>query len=579
VGEGTGKLCDLKSAVAKQVKPGMLLYFPFSQIRTPSGAVYEIIRQFWGQKSDFTIASLAVNYPLLIMIHGGLVKKVISGACGDGYYSPAPSPICQRAFKANGTEVENCTLFTYTQRMQAGAMGLPFMPSKSLIGSSIYEEDKENVQIIDDPFGSGQKLSLVKAIRPDLAIVHAPAADPYGNAIYPPPLGDNLYGALGSKNGVLLTVDKIVPTDFIRENASFVKLPDYLVNSVSEVPMGAHPAGIYNPGIKGLDGYTEDYDFFAEAHEVSKDPDKLDNWIKEWILDCKDQNDYLRKLGHEKIRFLIGRGQPDSWRHELESLSDSLDPGEEYNSIEMMVIIASRKLAEKVRQKDYRTVLAGGGLSFLSAAMATYALIEEKSDISMMVETGLFGILLRPTEPHLLSHLYFPTCKMLTDIDTTMGVFMGGANSRCIGSLAAAEVDKHGNINTTRVASGDIFIIGSGGSSDVCSAAQEVVVTISQSRGRFHDKVPYITSPGKAVKTVVSTLGVFEKLGEDDELALTGYFPDPELSTPDKIISNVKERCGWDLKVVSGVEEISPPTVEELRTLRLLDAHRHYLGK
>ena len=577
--EGTGKLCDLRSAVARQVKPGMMLYFPFSQIRCPSGAVHEIIRQFWGQKSDFVIASLAVNYPLLIMIHGGLVRKVISGACGDGYYSPAPSPICQRAFEANGVEIENCSLFTYTQRMHAGAMGLPFMPSKSLMGSSIYEEDKDNVHIIDDPFGSGQKLSLVKAIRPDLAVVHVPAADPYGNAIYPPPLGDNLYGALGSKHGVLLTADRIVHPDLIREYSSFVKLPDYMVNSVSEVPMGAHPGGIYNPGINGFHGYTEDYDFFAEAHEVSKDPDKLDNWIKEWILDCKEQSDYLNKLGHTRIRFLKGKGQPDSWRYELENVSDSLDSGGEYNPVEMMIIIASRKLAEKVMQKDYRIVLGGGGLSFISAAMATYALAGEKEDISMVVETGLIGILPRPTEPHLLSHLYFPTCKMLTDIDTTMGIIMGGANSRCIGSLAAAEVDKHGNINTTRTSAKELFIIGSGGSSDVCSAAREVVVTISQSRHRFLDEVSYITSPGQAVKTVVSTLGVFEKLGEDDELTLTGYFPDAKLLTADKIISNIKTHCGWDLKVASNAAEISQPSLEELRTLRLLDAHRYYIGK
>lgn len=577
--EGESKLCDLNDAVAKQVKPGMLLYFPFSQIRVPSAPIYEITRQFWGQKGDFVIACLASNYPLSILIHGGLVKKVISGACGDPYYYPAPSKIYQRAFKANGVEIENCSLLTYTQRMQAGAMGLPFMPSKSLIGSSIYEEDKDNIQIIDDPFGSGQKLSLVKAIQPDLAIVHALAADSYGNAIYPPPLGDNLYGALGSKGGVLLTVDKIVSTEFIRGYSHFVKLPGYLVNSVSEVPMGAHPGGIHNPGIKGLCGYAEDYDFYDEVHNASEDPDRLDDWIKEWILDCKDHNAYLRKLGHKRIRFLKGKAHSDSWRYELEDVSDSLDSDGDYNPIEMMIVTASRKLVEKARQNNYRIILAGGGMSYLTAAMATYALREEKYEIDMMVETGLLGVLARPGEPHLLSHLAFATCKMLADVDTMMGIFMGGASSRCIGSLAAAEIDKNGSINTTRDVARDIFIMGSGGSNDICSAAREVVTTIRQSRSRFLDKVSYVTSPGSKVKTIVSTLGVFEKLGEDEEFSLTGYFPSPKLLTRDESVSNIKEHCGWDLKVSPNVAEVSPPTAEELRTLRLLDAHRYNIGK
>lgn len=579
VEEGRSKVYDLKEAVLRQVKPGMMLYFAFTQTQCPSAAVYEIARQFWGQKTDFTIADLAFTHPLEVLVHGGLVKKVITGSCGDTYYTPAPCRVYQKAFKAKTVEIENCSLLTYIQRIKAGAMGLPFMPTKSLIGSDIFEEDKENVQIMKDPFGSGQILALVKAIQPDLAFAHALAADPHGNAIFPPPYGDNLYGAMGSRNGVLLTTEKIVSTDLIREYSHFTKLPGYLVNSVSEVPFGAHPSGVYNPGIRGIAGYIEDYDFFDEVHRLSADPEKFNLWIKEWVLDCKDHSDYLKKLGHERVCFLQGKSHPNSWRYELEEVSDSLDPGETYNELEMMLVVASRKLAEKAKQKNCRTIVAGGGFSYLTAAMGTYALKEEGYDVDMTVTSGMFGVLARPTEPYLLSHATFPTCKILTDAETMMGIFTGGANNRCIGSLASAEVDKHGNINTTKVLPQDTFIVGSGGNNDICSTSQEVVITAIQSPARFLDKVSYITSPGKKIKTLVSTLGVFEKLGEEEEFSLTGYFPNPKLTTPADIIANIKKNCGWDLRVSPRVAEIPPPTAAELRTLRLLDTPRHYLGK
>jgi len=577
--EGKSKLCSLKEAVSDQVKPGMLLYFPFYNVRIPSASIHEIVRQFWGKRPNFTVAALAMNYPLPVMINGGLVKKMITGGAGDPYYHPAPNKVYQRAFKESTIEFENCSLFTYNQRFHAGAMDLPFMPSKSLVGSSIYEENKENVQLIDDPFGSGEKLSLVKAIQPDLAIVHALAADCHGNAICPPPYGDNLYGALGSKNGVLLTADKIVSTEFIRQYSYLVKLPSYVINSVSEVRFGAHPAGIHNPCVEGLYGYAEDYDFFAAAHDACEDQEKLNNWTKEWMLDCKDHNDYLKKLGSQKLRFLRGKSQSDSWLCELEDIADSLSISTEYNPIEMMIIVGSRKLAERVKSGGYRTILGGGGMSYIVASMATYALREERYDVDMMVETGMIGVLARPTEPHLLSHQVFPTCKMLTDIDFTLGIFMAGRSSKCIASLAAAEIDKYGNMNTTKDNDRRLWIGGSGGHNDICSAAPEVIITMRQSRNRFVDKVAYVTSPGNKVKTLVSTLGIFEKLGEDEEFILTSYFPNPNLSSSDEIIRNIKENCGWDLKVAPEVTMVSPPNTDELRTLRLLDAHGYNLGK
>ncbi|MBE9501523.1 MAG: glutaconate CoA-transferase, partial [Chloroflexi bacterium] len=136
--------------------------------------------------------------------------------------------------------------------------------------------------------------------------------------------------------------------------------------------------------------------------------------------------------------------------------------------------------------------------------------------------------------------------------------------------------DKCGNINSTEIP-GELYLLGSGGANDVASAASEVVVLVHQSRGRYLEQVPYITCPGERVSTLVSTMGVFEKLGDDREFTLTECFADPKLPTMEKKINQIKESCSWELKVSPRVKEVSPPTEEELMQLRLFDPKRYFL--
>jgi len=573
--DSPSKLMDLKKAISKYVKPGMSLYFPFTQVRGPYAASNEIVRQFWGGKPDFEIICLDVCGPLMAFFAGGMVRKVVTSLLANPYYYPAPCKVYQKAVK-EGVELENCSLFTFTERIRAGAMGLPFAPTKSLINSTMQEEHGDSIQVIEDPFGSKQKLSLVKALVPDFAVVHAWAADEYGNTIITPPYGDGYYGAMSSRKATIVTAERIVSTDFIRKYAAYVKIPGYMVSAVCKVPFGAHPSGMYNAGSTEFEGYLEDYDFFADAHKAGIDSQKARQWVKEWILDCSDHDAYLRKLGTDRIQILKGRAHRDSWQYELNRLTDSLDLDREYNVLEMLIAAASRKLIDKAEKNDYKTLIAGAGLSFLSAGLAVYVLQGKQQVVEMMVEMGMIGFSPKPAEPFIVSHLHLPTCKMLTDIDTTMGIFMGGANNKCIGMLGAAQIDKYGNINTSRI--GDTHLLGSGGSNGICSAAREVVALAIQSPGRVVGKVDYVTSPGDKVTTLITNLGVFEKLGENNYFTLTGYFPDPELS-PQQRIEKIKANCGWDLEVSPEVAEVSPPTLKELHVTRLLDPQGYHIGK
>jgi hypothetical protein len=110
------------------------------------------------------------------------------------------------------------------------------------------------------------------------------------------------------------------------------------------------------------------------------------------------------------------------------------------------------------------------------------------------------------------------------------------------------------------------YLIGPGGANDAANAP-DVLVVINQSKDRFVEKVPYTTSPGKNVSTVVSDKGIFER-GDDNELLLTGYFGPGNRET---LITEIREACGWELKVSPNPRLIPPPDPQSLDILRALD--------
>jgi hypothetical protein len=293
------------------------------------------------------------------------------------------------------------------------------------------------------------------------------------------------------------------------------------------------------------------------------------------MLDVPDQAAYVARLGYARVMEIKGRADRDAWAPELEMLQERLGPDDRVNGAERMVVAAARLLSDKVRARGYRTYLAGVGNSNLAAWLSAYEMKAAGVDVEVMAETGMVGYLPRPAEPFVFSFRNFPSSKMLTDIFHVMGIFMGGGENRCLGSLAAGQIDKHGNINSTMIP-GTRYITGSGGANDITSSAREVVVTLAQSRSRFVDKVPYVTAPGRAVTTVVSDLGVYEKADAYGELILTAVHAG---TAEAEAVAAAREACGWELQVAPRLRRIDPPSGEELRLVRTFDPRRYFLGE
>jgi acyl CoA:acetate/3-ketoacid CoA transferase alpha subunit/acyl CoA:acetate/3-ketoacid CoA transferase beta subunit len=569
--EGEDKMCSLGEAIRKHVKKGMSIGFAGR-----GGALFnQLVREFWDKDPQFTIINNGITASVLALIQGRLAKKIIASYIGDVYPTPGPNPVAQKAYLSGEVGYENWTMLTIPQRLLAGAMGWSVIPTRSIVGSSMEEENRGSFRVIDDPFAPGERIGLMKALRPDIALVHGAAADRCGNTIITYPLAADVFGAWAAKQGVVVSAEKIVSTEYIRNHSHLVRIPSYMVRAVCEVPYGAHPAGMPNCGLPEFEHYFEDYDFLTESREASRDDQRFTEWIKYWILDCRDYDEYLAKLGRDRLLYLRGKAHSDSWKDETVAQISNLDFGEEPNSLEKMVVIAARTISERLVGRGYKTILAGVGLPHLAGWLATYKLKEEGHDVDLMAEIGMFGHLPRASDPFIFSYHNQHTCKILNNNETMLGVFVGGSSNQCLGILGAGQIDKYGNGNSTEIP-GVAYLVGSGGANDIASGNRETVAVISSGKQRLVEKVPYVTFNGKNVMTLVTDVGIFEKIDGEETLTLTTYIPSKRDQTAAEALAGIREKVGWELRVSPTLKKAPPVAKEEVTLLRLFDPQGFY---
>jgi len=567
--EGESKVVPLKDAISQNIKPGMQLYLSIQS----NAFIRQIIKQFVGTSPQFTVIMNAAGGYTPSLVHYGLIKKLITSSCAFYYPTPAPVPIVQKAYAEKKLDIENWSSLVISQRLMAAAQGVSFMPTRSVMGSDMAKENKDSFVVMDDPFGSGQKMGLVKALAPDVALLHGCVADPYGNVILSAPYIDGIWAAAASKNGAMVTVEQLVSTDFIREHPSLVQIPAYLVKSVSVVPLGAHPMWLHYEGLPGFEGYAGDYQFLDAYRQACATAESLEKWNKEWMLEVDTPDDYLRKLGPSKVALLKGSASRDAWKYELQPFVDGISTSEECTPVETMIVATARKMKELILKHGCRLVLYGIGDAALAAWLAYYQLQNQGYSLDLMEGFGIMGCAPRPAAPFFGHVSNVRTAKYLTDVNISYSVLVGGAQNKCLATIGAAQIDKHGNINASKV--GPMYLVGPGGGADSVNARELMAVT-RQSARRFLDKVSYVTAPGDNLNTLVSDMGIFEKLG-GKELILTGYIPNKKLSGLEEHIRNIKQNCGWDLKVAQEVKALPPATLDELLILRLLDPQGFFI--
>lgn len=272
----------MEEAVAEFVKDGMSITMGCAlESMIPFAAGHEILRQ---QKRNLTLIGPISDILFDQMIGGGAVNRVIAAWIGNvstgvGYNfrraveQSIPSPLT----------VEDHSNFSLALALHAGAMGVPFAITRSLLGSEI-SQNMNCFKEIPCPF-SGEKLLAVKALNPDLAIIHAQRADREGNVQSWGNFGVTLEAARASEK-VIAIVEEVVPTEVIRADPNRTIIPGLHVSAVVCEPWGAHPSAVQ--------GYYGHHDrFYLDYARGTRTLGQSSTWYDRYVYGVNSRSEYL----------------------------------------------------------------------------------------------------------------------------------------------------------------------------------------------------------------------------------------------------------------------------------------------
>jgi len=301
------KLTDMRAAVAAHIPDGssVALGLQLEQM-IPFSTAHEIIRQ---KKRNLTLIGPISDCLFDQLIGAGCVTRVIAAwvgnvMMGSAYNfrgaveerNPGALPPEQRA--ANETDklrVFNLTNFSIALGLQAGAMGVPFLPTRSAQGSDVPKGNHFFYQIFS-PFEGKEPLLAVRAIVPDVTIAHVQRADEDGNAHCWGNFGVLLEAVRAAKK-VIVVAEEIVSREVIASDPNRTIIPGFRVSAVVHSPLGAHPSPV-----QGY--YKRDDDFFAQYHKDSKTAEDYARYRAKWIDGVKDVREYAELLGKERVASL-----------------------------------------------------------------------------------------------------------------------------------------------------------------------------------------------------------------------------------------------------------------------------------
>jgi glutaconate CoA-transferase subunit A len=287
---GTDKTTDLESAIAEYVTDGASVAFGGMGGRDPEAAAREIVRQ---DVTGLTVLDDARTTLFDVLVGAGCVDEYVGSWVGTSLISQGHN--VRRAVEddvPHHLEMQDVSNFGSSLMFLAGAMDVPFVPTRSMVGTDIPAYNDE-LEVIEDPMGSGDDLVAVPAAEPDVAIIHVQRVDEQGNAqIWGNVVNDHLKARAATHT--IITAEEVVPTDEIRRYPEATRIPFYAVDAVVELPFGCHPWHCYGH-------YYADLPFYREYGERSRDREDFQDWLDEWII---PHGEYREKVGADRLERL-----------------------------------------------------------------------------------------------------------------------------------------------------------------------------------------------------------------------------------------------------------------------------------
>ena len=288
------KVMTPAEAVRRYVRNGTRVRSCGIGLRKPFAFVYEIARQ---QVKDLTFILSGWTEDADLLLGTGQLDRLEGSYLGLEAFGLAHN---YRRAVENGVPrpvlIEEYSNFGMTMRFMAAAMGLPFMPIRSELGSDLLRVESfrhPKAHVMDDPFGTGDKVALLPACPSDVALLHAQRADAEGNVQVWGQLGDDLWGTLSGKT-VLVSVEEIVDSEVVRRDPNRTLLPSFRVDAIVPAPFGAHPYQC-----QGY--YDADVAFRKMYAETSRTREGFVQFLEEWVYGVPNHAAYLEKLGANRL--------------------------------------------------------------------------------------------------------------------------------------------------------------------------------------------------------------------------------------------------------------------------------------
>jgi glutaconate CoA-transferase, subunit A len=284
------KLMSEQEAISQFVYDGCYIGTElYGTVRCPMSVSRELVRQ---GKKDLRVCGQGV-LELDLWMAAGLVKKLDITYIGLEVYGT--SNALRRAVESG--QIVTCVEWSnasITWRMKATAMGVPFLPARSMLGTDLIKYS--SAMVVKDPF-TGLKVCLLPALILDVAIIHVHRADRYGNAQIEGITGFAAEMARATKR-LIISAEEIIPTEEIRRYPDRTIIPYYLVDAVVHTPFGSHPGEMAYV-------YGRDEPVIREWVEASKTAEGARAYLDKYIYGVANHKEYMQLIGNERLSQLV----------------------------------------------------------------------------------------------------------------------------------------------------------------------------------------------------------------------------------------------------------------------------------
>ena len=513
--------------------------------RTPMALVFALLKS---RRRHLTVSRPLACYEIELFLSTGALDRIVSSWVGIGL-PWGLAPIFRHYVERGEVAYDEWSHLAMGLRYKAGAMGVPFLPTLTMLGSDLAT--RLDLQTVTCPY-TGQRLAAVPALNPDVALIHAHRADMLGNVQVDGYQHMDVDMARAART-VIVSAEQIVSPDEIAERPDRTMLPHFAVDAVVAAPHGAYPHecyGRYGPDLRHFDAYAAAAKQDGPAAGLR----------------------YVQENADAGFARLPQSGRPGPPSRPGRRRGGADPAMSDVTAEELMAITASRLLA------DHKVVFAGVGMPLLASAVARH---RHAPHLTIVLEGGIIGTTLLPGKLPISTNEMRAAygAQMLTDITDIFLYAQRGYFD--YGFLGAAQVDMYGNINTSVIGTMErpkVRLPGSGGANDIISLCNEVLIVTQHEPRRFVERVDFITSPGylsggdsrARAGLLTGRLGAVVT-----DLALLDFEPASRRMRlralqPGVSVSQVRAQTGFELLLSDEITELAPPTPEEIVIYREL---------